>query len=84
MRLVAISDTHGLHDRIGSLPEGDILVHAGDFMNSGFDLKEIMSFNRWLRKQPFKQRVVCAGNHDRYFQNMPEIALEVTEGSKSI
>jgi hypothetical protein len=43
-----------------------------------------MSFNRWLRKQPFKQRVVCAGNHDRYFQNMPEIALEVTEGSKSI
>jgi Icc-related predicted phosphoesterase len=74
MRLVVISDTHGLHDRIESLPEGDILVHAGDFMNSGFDLKDISSFNRWLRKQPFRQRVVCAGNHDRYFENMPEIA----------
>jgi len=31
MRLVVISDTHGLHDRIDSLPDGDILVHAGDF-----------------------------------------------------
>lgn len=74
MRIVAVSDTHGLHDRIGSLPEGDVLVHAGDFMNSGFDLEVIASFNRWLRKQPFKQRVVCAGNHDRSFEFMPEIA----------
>jgi 3',5'-cyclic AMP phosphodiesterase CpdA len=57
-----------------SLPDGDILVHAGDFMNSGIDLEEILSFNQWLREQPFKQRVVCAGNHDRSFKNMPEIA----------
>ena len=74
MRLVVISDTHGLHDRIVSLPDGDILIHAGDFMGSGLDLKEIQSFNRWLREQPFKQRVVCAGNHDRSFENMPEVA----------
>jgi Icc-related predicted phosphoesterase len=74
MRLVVISDTHGLHDRIVSLPDGDILVHAGDFMGSGIDLKEILSFNQWLREQPFKQRVVCAGNHDRSFKNMPEVA----------
>jgi len=74
MRLVVISDTHGLHDRIESLPDGDILVHGGDFMNSGYALEEVVSFNRWLRKQPFKQRIVCAGNHDRCFQNMSEIA----------
>jgi Calcineurin-like phosphoesterase len=74
MRLVVISDTHGLHDRIESLPEGDVLVHAGDFMNSGSDPKDISSFNQWLRKHPFKHRVVCAGNHDRYFENMPGIA----------
>ena len=74
MRVVMISDTHGLHDRIERLPEGDILVHAGDFMNSGFDLEVIASFNRWLRVQPFKQRIVCAGNHDRSFECMPEIA----------
>jgi Icc-related predicted phosphoesterase len=74
MRLVVISDTHNLHDRIVSLPDGDILIHAGDFMGSGLDLKEILSFNQWLREQPFKQRVVCAGNHDRSFENMPEMA----------
>ena len=71
MRLVVLSDTHGLHDRIESLPEGDILVHAGDFMNSGYEVQEILSFNRWLGEQPFKHRVVCGGNHDRYFEAAP-------------
>ena len=37
MRLVVISDTHGLHNRIQELPEGDVLIHAGSFMNSGYD-----------------------------------------------
>jgi predicted phosphohydrolase len=74
MRIVVISDTHGLHRGIEDLPAGDVLVHAGDFMNSGYDPKDILSFNRWLGEQPFKHRVVCAGNHDRYFQNSPHEA----------
>jgi predicted phosphodiesterase len=65
MRLVIISDTHGKHNLIGSLPEGDVLAHAGDFMNSGLFPDEILSFNRWLGEQPIKHRVVCGGNHDR-------------------
>jgi Icc-related predicted phosphoesterase len=74
VRLVVLSDTHGLHDRIESLPEGDVLVHAGDFMNSGYEVQEILSFNRWLGEQPFKHRVVCGGNHGRYFEAAPEQA----------
>jgi Icc-related predicted phosphoesterase len=74
MRLVVISDTHGLHNRIEGLPDGDVLVHAGDFMNSGRDLQEILSFNRWLGEQPFTHRVVCGGNHDRYFETSPQQA----------
>jgi hypothetical protein len=35
--LWSFSDTHGLHNRIEGLPDGDVLVHAGDFMNSGYD-----------------------------------------------
>ena len=68
MRIVLISDTHGLHDRVPQLPQGDILVHAGDFMNAGYDLREVVSFNRWLGEQPFAHRIVCGGNHDRLFE----------------
>jgi len=74
MRLVVTSDTHSLHDSIGGLPDGDVLVHAGDFMNSGYDVQDILSFNRWLGDQPFRHRVVCAGNHDRYFEAAPQHA----------
>ena len=74
MRLVVISDTHGLHNQIQRLPDGDVLVHAGDVMNSGLDSKEILSFNKWLGEQNFRHRVVCCGNHDRYFQAAPKIA----------
>ena len=74
MRIVLISDTHGLHDRVPQLPQGDILLHAGDFMNAGYDLREVVSFNRWLGEQPFAHRIVCGGNHDRLFENSPELA----------
>jgi predicted phosphohydrolase len=74
MRIIAISDTHGLHHRIEGLPDGDVLVHAGDFMNSGFDPEDIWSFDRWLGEQSFKHRIVIGGNHDRHFQNSPERA----------
>ena len=71
MRIVLISDTHGLHDRVPQLPQGDILVHAGDFMNAGYDLREVVSFNRWLGEQPFAHRIVCGGNHDRLADTHP-------------
>src|ERR1700744_4768458 len=74
MRLVIISDTHGQHDQIKDMPEGDILIHAGDFMNSGTDLQEVTSFNRWLGEQHFKYRIVCAGNHDKVFESDPGTA----------
>jgi predicted phosphodiesterase len=30
MRIVLISDTHGLHRQL-EVPPGDLLIHAGDF-----------------------------------------------------
>lgn len=38
MRVVCISDTHGLHDELQAarrIPDGDVLVHAGDFTDTG-------------------------------------------------
>lgn len=68
------SDTHGLHDRIQALPDGDVLIHAGDFMNGGYDTHELLSFNRWLGEQPFESRIVIGGNHDRLFEDSPQQA----------
>jgi predicted phosphodiesterase len=62
-RLVLLSDTHGYHARL-RVPDGDVLVHAGDFCSHGKE-KEARSFARWLAAQPHAHKVVIAGNHDR-------------------
>jgi predicted phosphodiesterase len=47
VRIVCISDTHGQHAKL-SVPAGDVLIHAGDFMAFGDTPKEIVDFNHWL------------------------------------
>lgn len=61
MRLVLISDTHGMHPE--TLPKGDVLVHAGDLCRQG-TLAELSSAISWLRHQPFEYVVCIGGNHD--------------------
>lgn len=67
VRFVCISDTHRklfvIADRI---PDGDVLLHAGDFSNVGLptDVKE---FNDILGRLPHKHKIVIAGNHDITF-----------------
>jgi Icc-related predicted phosphoesterase len=75
IKVVAISDTHGSHRALGKL-SGDILIHAGDFMVSGKDEREIVDFNDWLGGQDFKDIIVIAGNHDILFERFkPAISL---------
>lgn len=62
MRLVCISDTHNQHDRL-ELPEGDVLIHAGDWTGTGTH-KQVISFIRWFSSQPHKHKVLIAGNHE--------------------
>ena len=72
MKIVCISDTHNQHNEI-NIPEGDILIHAGDFTTLGkFD--EITSFNSWLGELPHKHKIIIAGNHDRLFESDPNLA----------
>lgn len=73
MRIVALSDTHGFHDRV-QLPDGDILIHAGDFMNGGFDVGEARRFFEWFAAQPHQHKICIAGNHDRLLESMPALA----------
>jgi calcineurin-like phosphoesterase family protein len=64
IKIVCVSDTHGLHDNISNeIPEGDVLIHCGDFTNSG-EKEQIESFLRWMGSQPHKYKILIAGNHD--------------------
>lgn len=72
MRLVLISDSHGLHDHV-HVPDGDVLVHAGDFTKVG-ELDEVERFAAFLGRLPHAHKVVIAGNHDWAFQRQPERA----------
>jgi Icc-related predicted phosphoesterase len=60
--IVCISDTHCLHKSI-DMPDGDILVHAGDFCGYGH-LGEVSQFLDWLETLPHKTKIVVPGNHD--------------------
>jgi len=66
MKILIISDTHGLHDLVPALPPADVFIFAGDMMNSGRYLGELAAFNAWLEKIPVpkERRLLCAGNHD--------------------
>lgn len=72
MRLVIISDTHVQHEAL-RLPEGDVLIHCGDFTGSG-SIEQIAKFNAWLGRQPHAHKLVIAGNHDRLFETDPGLA----------
>lgn len=75
MRFVCISDTHGLHDNI-NIPDGDVLIHAGDFTNIG-EFDDIRRFSSFLGELPHKYKVVIAGNHDISFETKPEEARKL-------
>jgi Icc-related predicted phosphoesterase len=74
-KLVLCSDTHEMHSRL-TWPEGDILVHAGDFTMVGSPEK-IEGFGNWLRDTPFSEVIIIAGNHDILFQKEPERARKL-------
>lgn len=66
MRIVCLSDTHNCHREI-KVPDGDILIHAGDATNIG-RADEIVLFNKWFANLPHKYKIFVAGNHDWLFE----------------
>lgn len=66
MKVVIISDTHGQHGKL-SLPQGDMILHAGDISSRGTG-PEILDFLQWFAKLDFKYRIFIAGNHDFFFE----------------
>ena len=66
IRLVVISDTHGEHEMLTSiLPQGDILIYCGDFVNKG-NVQDAERFVHWLSTlNQYGEKIVIDGNHDR-------------------
>ena len=77
MRLICISDTHMAH-RGFSLPDGDVLIHAGDATSSGTP-DEVDRFMGWFASQPHPHKILIAGNHDWLFQRDPDMVSRLLE-----
>lgn len=66
-KIVCVSDTHGQAHKL-DLPDGDILLHAGDFSGRGL-ITEFYQFFEWLTTQEkrYDHVVWICGNHDGFF-----------------
>ena len=76
MRIVHLSDTHNLHKEMDHLPEGDVVIHSGDFSFAGTE-NEALDFIGWFMSLPFEYKIFIAGNHDNFLfdaniEGMPE------------
>lgn len=76
-RIVVISDTHNQHEKL-VLPEGDILIHCGDFSGTG-NYSDHFKFSKWMGEQNFKYKICTPGNHDRYSAEKLNISKDLFE-----
>lgn len=72
MKIVCLSDTHSFNERVGVIPDGDVLIHAGDLTDTGKS-NEIFDAYAWLSKMPHERIIVTPGNHDFGFEKIPSL-----------
>ncbi len=70
LRLVILSDTHELHREV-EVPDGDILIHAGDFSMFSKSMASVKDFNLWLGELPHRHKIVVPGNHESFLEADP-------------
>lgn len=75
MKFVIISDTHGYHHDL-DLPDGDLIIHAGDFCHMG-QIDDAYDFLDWYAELNFKYKLLVAGNHDFFAEEQPEKLAEL-------
>lgn len=75
-RIVCLSDTHNCNQEI-SVPDGDILIHAGDATVRGTE-REVEEFLSWFAALPHKHKIFVAGNHDWLYETNNRFARLIT------
>lgn len=78
MIFTAFSDTHGLHRNV-ILPKSDVLIFAGDLMTCGYKEYELIDFLDWFNECDAPNKIMIAGNHDRYIENNRGLFLEILD-----
>ena len=63
MKILHLSDTHGLHHIIKEMPKADVIIHSGDISNSGTE-EEVLDFLNWMIELPYQYKIFVMGNHD--------------------
>ena len=75
-RIVFISDTHSVHEKLGHLPAGDVLIHAGDFSRSRpAKPGEYTVFMDWLVRQPHPHKILISGNRDQLMDSAAQVRI---------
>jgi Calcineurin-like phosphoesterase. len=74
LKFIVISDTHGHHKKL-ILPEGDIIIHAGDISMRGEE-HEVADFIRWFAKLDYRYKIFIAGNHDFFFERVTKEKIQ--------
>lgn len=69
MRIVATSDTHFPFDN-SLIPDGDVLIHAGDFMYTGYESEWYPRLESFAAL-PHKVKILVPGNHDAHVSIYP-------------
>lgn len=86
MKIVCTGDFHGQFPADGEMPEGDVLVFAGDIgLNIGttrhaHSIEDaIAPFDDWLDRQQLSYNLIVgiAGNHDRLLEEAPEVGRQL-------
>lgn len=76
MIIDCIADLHGYKPK---LPGGDLLILAGDY-TAADKLTQWVEFFKWLKEQPYRKKVLIAGNHDNFFESgFPKTQKETNE-----
>jgi len=75
MKIIFISDTHGLHNEL-ALPKGDMIIHGGDITDYGTK-EETVDFLKWYSSLNYSYKIFIAGNHDVYLEENPVDFLEL-------
>ena len=75
VKVVCISDTHNTRPEV---PNGDLLLHAGDLTQNG-SLQEVAEILDWLRTLPHPHKVIIGGNHDYALQSEEKHNLDFHE-----